>query len=432
MRRGLILLFLIILISPCFSTTPYMRQNDRCTVVDLASGAFLSHTSNSTYKGDTDVTGRRNDGYYYWPQNLAVVGLTNIRHEVASGGVLVEGTRYEANGPITIKAELLTNDWCYTLNGSSESKRPFGIDMFARGKVKKGKADVDVSGYSISLGYQPNASFGVDSITVPADVVAHYESFWWDVCLVMDPPVDVSNDTATYNGQVYHLDRSDGYYTATIKFTISCDDDDNTEEVFLLHLAGIYQSNESIPTNMTSILTVTPLPASTVLDISSILSTGNDPVKVATYGYTTNSIAKKNGNESNLIYIFLSNQREAVNTTTFELSHVKNTNCKIPFTAILHSDRGYKSGQDTSMPSSGVDIEFDGTDFYINSTNDNNTRSNFLIIKPEETQDKQGDVFLRWHDSGYISIQLEEPEDLSQLEGGYYESYIYVHVVKNT
>ncbi|MBR5098822.1 MAG: hypothetical protein IK091_06350 [Spirochaetales bacterium] len=431
MRRIFVLLLLIIIMSPCFSTTPYMRQNDRCTVVDLASGAFLSHTTNSTYKGDTDVTGRRNDGYYYWPQNLAVVGLTNIRHEVASGGIVIDGKHYEANGPITVKAELLTNDWCYTLNGSSESKRPFGIDMFARGKPKKGANDVDVSGYSISLGYQPNATFGVDSITVPADVVVNYDSFWWDVCLVMDPLVDVSNDTATYNGQVYHLDRSNGYYTATIKFTISCDDspdDNDTKEVFLLHLAGTYQSNDYVPTNMTSILTVTALPAATVLDISSILSTGNEPVKVATYGYTTNSI--KNGNKNNKIYLFLSNQREAVNTTTFELTHVKNSNCKIPFTAILHSDSGYSSGQDLTVPSSGVDIEFDGTDFYTN--NNNNTKSNYLIITAEETQDKQGDKYVRWHDSGYISIQLEEPADLSQLEGGFYESYIYVHVVKNT
>ncbi len=417
MRKLLLIIMLLIIVSSfaVAKTTTYMRQNDRCTVVDLASAAFLSHTSASKYSGDTDVTGRRNTGFYYWPQNLAVIGFTNLRREVAEGGTLISGKRYEANGSITVKAELLTNDWCYTLNGEAGSKRPFGIDLFARAK-KAGSSDMDVSGYSIHLGYQPNAVLGVDSITVPVSEVVKYDSFWWDVCLVMDPPVDTSNDSVSYNGQVYYLDRTNDYYTATIKFTATCDDEEGTSVEYYLHLAGTYFSNDYTPSNMMSILTVTPLPAASVLDISSMIEF-NSVTKVANYGYTTNSVLRKNADPNGRIYLFLSNQREAISTSRFALTHISDSTSKLYYTAYLHSET-----QDITIPFTGEDHYTD-----INS----NTKSNFLSISPEEITDKQNDKYLRWFDSGYISIQLDHVDDLTLYEGGIYTSNIYMHVVKD-
>lgn len=429
-----------------------MRQNDRCTVVDLASAAFLSHTLDSSYDSSTDATNKRNTGKYYHMQNLAVVGFTDLRHHDDNGVYKrTGGSTYDyvsANGAITITAELVSAEWCYTLNANEEYKRPFGIDFFARGKPYTGAADVDIPGASMSMGLQPNTNPDKNSITLNEDVVVNYESIWWDCALVMDLPVDTINDRVEINGTVYYLLPSDDFYTATVRFTISCTD--GTEESYDLHLAGTYKPNNTIPTNMTSILTMTRLPAATNIDIKALYES-QDSVDIATYGYTTNSI--KNGNMSGRVYIYLSSSSNgrAISTTgssndgLFTLrymnpntgavdSYLDSATNSINFIASINSENAYQYGSVGNNPrTSGiVTIDYDGSDIWIK--NNNSMKTHFLVIVPEQTIDKQGDKYVRWFDSGTISVKIPNSGQTfnntpDNLIGGIYSSNVYIHVV---
>lgn len=436
---------MVVVLLYCYATTPYMRQNDRCTVVDLASAAFLSHTKNSGYNSSTDATNLRNTGKYYHNQNLAVIGLTDIRHKDQNGtnvpytivNKVIQYDNFSANGKITIKAELVSSEWCYSLIGNEDYKRPFGIDFFCRGKPYSGSPDADIENYSMQMGFQPNGDPTVNTIEIPESVVVNYESIWWDCCLVMDLPVDTQNDQVEYGGTIYHLLPSDDYYLATVKFTISCSD--GTTQTYELHLAGTYKPNTTLPTNMTSIMSVTRLAAATSFDIAALYNSG-DTVAVANYGYTTNSI--KNGNKTGKVYLFLSSSSTgktvAVNgAEKFTLrysdpsgavySNVDSSSDSINFVAYLESERGHQYNTSDTRT-----IMYDGTDSFIK---DNATaKTNYLVIESEETYDKQGDRFVRWYDSGTISIGIPQNNQTynstpDTLTGGMYTANIYVHVV---
>lgn len=425
---SVIMLFLFLL--SCSALIPYMRQNDRCTVVDLGSAAFLSHLTNSTFTGNssTDSTNLRDTGKYYWPQNLAVIGVTEARYK--------ENNKYVAYGDITITAELISDEWCYTLIGNEDYKRPFGIDFFCRGKSGS-SSDADIVNYSMHMGYQPHSSSGVNSITIPASVVKNYDSIWWDCALVMDPPVDTLNDQTEYGGSIYHLLPSDEYYTATVRFTIECSD--GTTQTYDLHLAGTYKPNNVPDSSMTSIMSVSRLAAATSFDIEQLYES-RQSIDIANYGYTTNSV--KNGNSNGLVYIFLSSSPSGLATNSKFTLRYTNPNTgiingsdsasnSINFIAYLNSERGYKYS-DTSK-TTGVTIAYDGTDGWIQGNS--NSKSNYLVIPGETKYDKQLDKYVRWFDSGTISISIPQASDQTfhntpdQLAGGMYTGNIYIHVV---
>lgn len=426
-------IFLFLVLLSCSALQPYMRQNDRCTVVDLASNAFLSHTTRSSFTGNnqTDASNLRDTGKYYWPQNLAVVGITEVRHKV--------GGQYVAYGDITLSAELISSEWCYALIGNEDYKRPFGIDLFCRGR--NGSSDVDVSNYSWHMGNQPHSSSGTDSITVPANIAKNYDSIWWDVALVMDLPVDTVNDQVEYGGTIYRLIPTDEYYTATIRFTISCSD--GTEQQYDLHLAGTYKPNNKPDSSMTSIMSVSRLAAATSFDIAQLYET-RLPIDVANYGYTTNSVM--NGNSDGLVYIYLSSSPTGQTTTgasinkftlrytdpnTGGISEIDSASNSINFIAYLNSERGYKYSDGPGA--TGVTIAYDGTDGWMKDTPI--LRTNYLVISGESMIDKQNDKYVRWYDSGTISITIPQASEQTfnntpeNLAGGMYSGNIYVHVV---
>lgn len=425
-------LVLLLFVLSCSALQPYMRQNDRCTVVDLASAAFLSHLTNSTYDDTKEVTNLRDTGKYYWPQNLAVVGATQVRHKVDGQNV--------AYGDIIITAELISSEWCYTLIGNEEYRRPFGIDFFCRGKA--GSSDVDIPNYSMHMGYQPHSSSGVNTITVPADIVKNYDSIWWDCALVMDLPVDTQNDQVEYAGTMYHLIPTDEFYTATVRFTISCSN--GTEQQYDLHLAGTYKPNNVPDSSMTSIISISRLAAATSFDIEQLYES-NQPIDVATYGYTTNSV--KNGNENGLVYIFLSNSPSGqttagasinkftlryTNPNTGMVSEIDSASNSINFIAYLNSERGYKYSEGPGSTGETT-IAYDGTDGWIK--NNSILKTNYLVIPGEKTKDKQNENYVRWFDSGTISISIPQASEQTfgnnpdNLAGGMYTGNIFIHVV---
>ncbi len=453
MKRIALILVLFLSMSFCYAIKPYMRQNDRCTVVDLASAAFLSHLDNSSYDSSLDATNKRNTGKYYHMQNLAVVGVTEIRHHDDNGvRKRIEGNTYDyvsADGAITISVELVSAEWCYTLIGNEEYKRPFGIDFFARGKhLKTGGGDVDIPGASMHMGLQPNVNPDKNSITLDEETVVDYDAIWWDCALVMDLPVDTVNDQVELNGTVYHLLPSDDFYTATVRITISCTN--GTEETYDLHLAGTYKPNNTVPTNMTSILTFSRLPSATNLDIKSLYNS-QESVPIATYGYTTNSI--KNGNAAGLVYMYLSSSSNGKvlpssgngNDGKFTLrymnpntgavdSYLDSATNSINFIASINSDNAYKYGAVGNVPrtSGVVTIDYTGSDIWVK--NDASVKSNYLVIVPEHMIDKQNDKYARWYDSGTISIRIPNSgqtfdNNPDNLIGGIYSSNIFIHVV---
>ncbi|MBR1583528.1 MAG: hypothetical protein IJ663_07270 [Spirochaetales bacterium] len=426
-------LFLFLCLLSSFALQPYMRQNDRCTVVDLGSNAFLSHLTNSSFTGNntTDATNLRDTGKYYWPQNLAVIGITEVRHKV--------NNQYEAYGDITIKAELVSSEWCYTLIGNEDYKRPFGIDFFCRGK--NGSSDLDISNYSWHMGNQPHSSSGTDTITVPASVVKNYDAIWWDCALVMDLPVDTVNDQVEYGGTIYHLLPTDEYYTATVRFTISCSN--GAEQQYDLHLAGTYKPNHKPDSSMTSIMSISRLPAATSIDIAQLYET-RQQTDIATYGYTTNSV--KNGNSDGLVYLYLSSSPSGqttsgasiskftlrfTNPNTGAISEIDSSSNSINFIAYLNSERGYKYSDGPGT--TGVSITYDGTDGWMKDTPI--LRTNYLVLPGETTYDKQPDKYVRWFDSGTISIAIPQASEQTfnntpeNLAGGMYTGNIYIHVV---
>ena len=355
MRRTIILLLIILSSAFAWATSqPNIRQYNESYTVDLASDAFLSHTTGSTYKdlssSGGNASGLRNNGFYYRQQELGVIGITGIRHEdnsleddiiltYPSGKTTstMNIGKFSANGTITITVELLSGEWFYSLDGNVY-KRPFGLDLFARGRaVPKGEAvtsnlckDVDISGYSLHLGnqsYSHGEAEGVFTKTLPADVVRCYDFIWWDICLVMDPVVDTSTDTVVFAGVEYPLMPSNVTYKVDLQITISCSD--GGSQTFPFHLEGFYKTDaisSGLTTSIQPILSVTSTPSSQRIDgASGLLATRNKPTQIASYDFTTTS--KMSADKSSKVYIFLSSSSTGYNNDggVFALHHVKDT-----------------------------------------------------------------------------------------------------------
>ena len=78
-------------------------------------------------------------------------------------------------------------------------------------------------------------------------------------------------------------------------------------------------------------------------------------------------------------------------------------------------------------------IAYDGTDGWMKDTPI--LRTNYLVLPGETTYDKQPDKYVRWFDSGTISIAIPQASEQTfnntpeNLAGGMYTGNIYIHVV---
>lgn len=501
MKKAILVLTLIFASLPLIAISqPFIRQYNESYTVDLASNAYLSHKTGATYKEyKSPPYGERNTDFYYREQELGVVGILGTRHADSSVDditVLVPQTsgapksynvgKYVANGAVTITVELLSGEWFYTLDGSAY-KRPFGLDLFARGKVKPksgGDLDADIPGYTLHLGNQAfthGEADGSFTTTMPESVVACYDYLWWDICLVMDPEADTSTDTVVFNGVEYPLLPSNITYNVDLQITLSCTD--GSSSTFPFHLEGFYKT-DAISSGSTSgtvgILTVNTIANDFRLDgATGLIETRNVRQQIAKYDFTTTS--KTSADKNSKVYLFLSSSSTAYNTgEQFALHHVKDPHGMyvkpLTFNVIMESitkERGdglwnnyfrplphRRNGTDPgSAPTppgenateeqiaayqqaldaynSSMDqyrtVVFDGTDRFV--VNGNTIPSNSMEIYGEITRQKPNTYYTRWQDNGNIYIQMTGYDtegntvDVSSLPPGQYTENIYMHVI---
>lgn len=450
-RLLLIPLFLILISFSCFSTVnSYTRINDRCTVVELTTDAFLSHKLMSDGGGsvyaesseNVQTAGLNDTGYYYYRQNLALVGITGI------------------TGDVKLSVSEPTGGWFYILPGAEEYKRPYGIDVFARARAKSGDTNLTDSdgnlSYSVHFGNQEYAAHSGD-VTIPAEVAEQYNYIWWDIALVLDPLINTQENSVSLGGNVYYLSPSSSYYTSQLEFTISCGEKDTPgyyERTYNVYLAGLYSaSNTNIPHNaMTAILSTTRRTSAGSLDINTMAkSNPSQEIIVADYGFSTDS---KSGTQyqNGKFYLFLSSSPNArASSSTFTLNKISDYGTSIePLTqtnsihykAYLNSKSGKTYDDNTSSRTlEGViyqtSIEYTGTDTL-------NTPGNFLRLNSTSMVDRDGKTYWRFDDQGTISIVIPndsafQGRDLGvnnesgyiNLDQGLYTSTIYVHVVSD-
>ena len=451
MKKALILILTMLFLSTLLwaaasDLTSYIRLYDASFSVDLASNAFLSHLEGSTYK-DQKADNLRKTGYYYQSQELGVVGLSDTNKYDTELGDIV----------FTITPD---NDWFYKLAGS-DYRRPFGIDVFARGRLD---TDVDLGslrlGYQADVFYEPNSA---PSIVISADKVRNYSSIWWDFVLVMDPEVDTVDDSTRFRGNDYFITASDRSYTADLTISINTVNGETvTKSIdFPIHLEGYYKASEVEKTTITASFAITRADEILQLDgagqllskIKANPSVSADFTTVASYALSTSAVEWKTNNKPNetrKIRMFLSSSNDAkVSAGPFILKHEKDANAPILLfkAAMTSNTNGHAPESDNKT------VVFDGTDTFTPKTQnaDYTLPANYLEIDATTTKQKTSVWYASWVDTGTIGIALtgqilqnDVPVSATEwtnqgvytlggntqaLTKGEYKSTIFIHVV---
>ena len=458
MKKALTLILTLLLLSTLVlfaaDLTSYIRLYDASFSVDLASNKFLSHVDNSTYNSNTNPANLRKTGFYYQSQELGVVGLSDTNKYDTEMGDIV----------FTISVD---NGWFYKLAGS-DYRRPYGIDVFARGKLASNNNEVDLG--CLRLGYQSDVSENPEttSIVINAADVLKYKGIWWDLVLVMDPEVDTVDDSTRFRGNDYFITASDRSYTTAVTVTINTVTGYQTAEEtvtksisFPIHLEGFYKPSEFEKTSITASFTITRVAKILRLDgANGLLSkvkanpeSSSDFTTIADYALNTSAVTSSK-TEARKIRMFLSSSNDAkVSNGPFILRHEKDATAPILlFKAAMTSEstegKGHAPGSDNKT------VVFDGTDTFTPKTDNANYTlpANHLEIDATTTLQKSGSTwYASWVDTGTIGIALTGQilqngvpvtatgwtnqgvytlgGNTQALTKGEYKSTIYIHVV---
>ena len=455
MKKALILiltmLFLSTLVLWAADLTSYIRLYDSSFSVDLASNKFLSHLENSTYSSSTNTANQRRTGFYYQSQELGVVGLSDTN-------------QYDTElGDIVFSISPDTAEWFYKLAGS-DYRRPYGIDVFARGRLVSNNAEVDLG--CLRLGYQSDVSLTpeVTTLTVSAADVRNYKSLWWDFCLVMDPEVDTVEDCTRFRDNEYFITASDRSYTTDLTITINSvtgyqtpEESVNKSISFPIHLEGFYKPSEFEKTSVTASFSITRVAEILRLDgadglLSSINAnptSSGDFTTIADYTLNTSALTSSK-TESRKIRMFLSSSNDAkTDAGLFVLRHEKEASApQLLFKAAMTSNsKGHAPDSDD------MTVVFDGTDMFTPKTESSAYAlpDHYLEIDPTTSQQKINVWYASWVDTGSIGIALTGQilqngvpatatgwtnqgaytinGNTSTLTKGEYRSTIYIHVI---
>ncbi len=448
MRKTITIVLSLLLMAALYAAIPfpYIRQYQSCFTVDLASNKFLSHNADSAFElnMNADSSGKRQNGSYYYMQELGVFGINGIH---GTNGI---------EGNITLTVELTSGDWFYRLAGS-EYKRPYGIDIFARGR--RNNADELIAKYTMQLGNQAKGTWGlneIDPIEILASDVAPYDNIWWDMCLVLDPDVDSIDDCVRYQQNVYDLMPSENSYTADLTITLSYQYKKNggglesVEMVFPIHLEGYYKP--TFIKDSTSVIASLNISKSVHADNLRLDDSGGDLglvskangefTTVANYSLSTSSVSSVGGaNDARKISIFLSSSNSGFSGgNIFSLHHVKDPNGESVSPLVYEvamestSGKGHNSEASDSDPESvKKTVIFDGTDVFNFSGGTLHTKR--MIIDATAEKQKTSSYYSFWNDEGTIGIRLTgnhlngNPININSLPSGEYTSTIYVHVI---
>ena len=457
MKKALILILTLLLLSTLVlfaaDLTSYIRLYDASFCVDLASNKFLSHVENSTYSSITNSANLRKTGFYYQSQELGVVGLSDTNKYDTEMGDIV----------FTISVD---NSWFYKLP-ASDYRRPYGIDVFARGRLPNG-TEVDLG--CLRLGYQADVSENPEttSIVISATDVLKYKGIWWDLVLVMDPEVDTVDDTTRFRGNDYFITASDRSYTTDVTVTINTvtgyqtAEEEITKSIsFPIHLEGFYKPSEFEKTSITASFTITRVAEILRLDgadgllakVNANPSLGTDFTTIADYSLNTSAVTSSK-TDARKIRMFLSSSNDAkVSGGPFVLRHEYDATAPILlFKAAMTSEstegKGHAPGSDNKT------VVFDGTDTFTPKTDNANYAlpANHLEIDATTTLQKSGSTwYASWIDTGTIGIVLTGQilqngvpvtatgwtnqgvytlgGNTQALTKGEYKSTIYIHVV---
>lgn len=453
MKKALTLILTLLLLSTLVlfaaDLTSYIRLYDASFSVDLASNKFLSHVENSTYNSNTNPVGLRKTGFYYQSQELGVVGLSDTKLYDTNLGDIV----------FTITPD---SDWFYKLAGS-DYRRPYGIDVFARGRI--GNTEYDLG--SLRLGYQSDVSLTPErtSIVISAADVIRYDGIWWDFVLVMDPEVDTVEDCTRFRDNEYFITASDRSYTTAVTITINSitgyqtAGETVTKSVsFPIHLEGFYKPSEFEKTTVTASFTITRVAEILRLDgatgllsmVNASPSSGSDFTTIADYTLNTSAVTGSQ-NDTRKIRMFLSSSNDAkVSGGRFVLKHEKDASApQLLFNAAMISEN---KGHAPESNNTKI-VVFDGTDTFTPKTGNANYTlpTNHLVIDATTTKQKTNTWYASWVDNGTIGIALTgqilqngvpvtatgwTSQGVYTLGGntraltkGEYKSTIYIHVV---
>ena len=454
MRKAIIILLLSIVLSSAFAAplTPYIRQYQNSFNVDLASRKYLSHLAVSSFENNqnADPTGIKDSGKYFKLQELGVFGINGVKNSNANG----------IDSDVTLTVEMTSGSWFYQLAGS-EFKRPFGLDIFARGRLNNTDVDVPFTTgqSSLQLGNQVKGHWG-ESGTVTAtmafDDIKNMLNIWWDFCLVMDPEVDPIDDCVRYMGETYELSPSENSYTVDFTITISYHYKGGPAEgvthSFPIHLEGFYKPSfvdNKIKVNASLVINkMTQADELRLDDVAGSLTTTYNKaytqagdatpfITVATYSLSSSSIDSSQNGESRVISLFLSSSSSAMSGgEKFSLRHIKDpygAHVKpLVYEACLTSDsKGHIPG------GSSKTVVFDGTSIFDFSQGEEEQtktlKTNRLDIDATVVQQKNWTA--SWFDTGTIGIRLTGerlptnniPETV--LPEGEYTSTIYIHII---
>ena len=461
MKRTVILIALLLLVSLCFAADPtsYFKLNDRATVVDLKSNLYFTHQDSAGFSITDSKSYIVSASNYYKNQIVLTVGVMNVRETRTTAPDQAEGwydyTEREgkyakANGSVKITiAPAAGSQWYYILTEDREFKRPYGLDIFARGSYKESGSnnyeDVDLyekSGIScVHVGLQNTAASNPVYLEIPASEVSKYEYIWFDVCLVLDPPVNQSMDTVTLNGNTTNIIASDAYYLTTLDINVEIG---SLSDTYTTQLMGYYKPTDANSMKTASAyLFVEKLPVANGFDINETYHTGNW-IDIARYDFSTDSKKYKTTvSDPGRVYIFLSSTRNATSQSEgrFTLTNSDNAGGQGENNAINYVLR-FNPG--TEYGSVGNNVYLDGTDIF-SSDNMTDPDSAWLSITAEKNNYISGYYYARWHDSGTIQLAIlpneqdtriynlpvPDPQGMSRinLASGTYSSTIYVHVV---
>lgn len=416
LRHSLCLLLfvsLILLPSVCFASfDATFRQSPSGLLVNLSGINYWRHSDNAVWvEGESGNI--PNPNYYY--DNQIVCSVELQRNNLLGGSHDLE-----------LSLELLSNEWCYILNGNdSKHKRPFGLQIMARGQLDNGS--YATIGQGVSIGGTAVATAG--NLVIPASVADMYSKVIYDVVLVFDRNVDTQSGTVTNaDGTVtYYLLESESYYSATIRLTARTSEGFSSYDVYL----NGYYSSASSDTSLISSINVTTLQSVSQIIAKDVFASG-ETLPIGTYSYSTNSVQGRRGGK---ISLSLSSAGLQSNNP-FYLKHVNSnggTSARVTshnsmmFYVYMTSENGF-----SSMNPEEKTVKFDGTlDYPLSGGVD------CIIIPPETKVNIVGNsAVTSWFDNGDITFSIPSVQMINNdflkyesLVSGFYTANIFVNII---
>lgn len=308
-----------------------------------------------------------------------------------------------------------SNDWKYISQNDHSLEIPFGLDLVLRYSYYGSHDDETKKIYHLN-DESTEKTITIESGLIDDEAASAVSGSWVDIVLTL-PQSEKKYSPA------------DDYFTSftmTVKEECVCwwpwgDHDDETAS-YTVYMTGYYESGSGIDDQV--LFVVVPNSLSKSISVNELGLSENVNSCVAEIGdYFFTSAATESGKNSyfneSKYQMFASSTNNPLNGELFTMRKVGNENKSFNF------EIGLKS------TSTGKTQWYDGTE---TSSGGKLLNSAF---RHEETKDSglfSWDYTLTYFDEGKILFRIPKTSELQsveQLEAGYYESYIYLHLIVN-